>query len=115
MFAPMVDGVDYATSVNGVATSAVVMDNGAGGNSMSDLGPPHLPLAGMLLALLLLKFLGEHSALSLNPSEVKISLHNMAVVWLMAFVGIVLFKVGNAALVSKMIIIPGLADIAGAL
>lgn len=86
-----------------------------GGATMQDLGEPHVPLAGMLVLLLGLKFLSESDVVSLDTAEVKVSIFNILNVGLQAVAFIMLLKLGSATLLRRGVVIPGLADLAGAI
>jgi hypothetical protein len=93
----------------------VVMDEGGGVSNMMDLGPPHLPLASFIVLLIMLKFFSESRFVSLDVSEVKVSFWNSVNIGLQAVTFILLLKYGSAKLLKSNIVIPGLADLAGAI
>lgn len=81
---------------------------------MMDFGPPSVSLAAIGVGLLGLKFFTESNLLTLNPQELKISVHNILAITFVAIFGIVSLKVIAAKLLASNIVIPGFNDLMGA-
>jgi len=84
------------------------------GGMMSVMAQPHISFAGAVVALLGLKYFTESDLLSLDVSEVKVSLYNIGSIGLQAVVFIVGSKVIVGWLLQHGVMITGLADFIGA-
>ena len=84
------------------------------GGMMSVMAQPHISFAGAIVLLLGLKYFTESDLLSLDVSEVKVSLYNIGSIGLQATAFIVGSKVAVGWLLQKGVMIPGLADYVGA-
>jgi hypothetical protein len=111
-------GADFAApsgagQAGGFASSTVLMQDGATGQMAAmDLGAPHIALAGLIVGLLGLKYMTESNLLSLNPTEIKVTIHNIIAVGLQSVMFLIFLKLGVAAMIKRGISIPGLADLA---
>jgi hypothetical protein len=108
MFQPYISPGDFETTVPPNAQPPMGM-----GEMMAVPSQPHLSLAGWIVGLLGLKFFSESDLLSLDVSEVKISLFNILSITLQAGVGIAGVKIIVGALIQRGVNIPGLADFVG--
>jgi hypothetical protein len=113
MFAPyLMPGEFEATTPPNAQPPVGMMDMGG---MMSVIAQPHISFAGWIVALLGLKFFTESDLISVDVSEVKVSLLNILSITLQAGVGIIGLKVFIGWLLQKGVMIPGLADFIGAL
>jgi hypothetical protein len=111
MFAPYINPGEFEATVPPNAQPPVDMTMGG---MMSVMSQPHLSFAGWIVGLLGLKYFSESDILSLDVSEVKVSLFNILSITIQAGVGIVGLKVISGYLLQKGVMIPGFADFVGA-
>lgn len=111
MFSPYINPGEFETTVPPNAQPPVDMSMGG---MMSVMSQPHLSFAGWIVGLLGLKFFSESDLLSLDVSEVKVSLFNIISITFQAGVGIVGLKVLSGYLLQRGVMIPGFADFVGA-
>jgi len=109
MFTPYISPGEFETTVPPNATPPM----GAMG-MMDVMSAPHLSFAGWIAGALALKFFSESDILSLDVSEVKVSLFNIFSITLQAGFGFVGLKVLVGWLLQKGVPLFGFADFVGA-
>lgn len=111
MFTPYIMPGEFESTVPPNAQSPMTMDMGG---MMQVVTQPHISAAGWIVALLGLKFFTESDLLSLDLSEVRISLLNIFSITLQAGVGIVGLKLIVGWMLQKGFPVAGFADFVGA-
>ena len=110
MFQPYISPGDFEATVPPNAQPPIDMSMGG---MMAVASQPHLSFAGWIVGVLGLKFFSESDILSLDVSEVKVSLYNILSITLQAGIGIAGLKVIVGWLLQKGVMIPGFADFVG--